>query len=107
MTTSDAALSGNPALRHLTLALTARVPAAGIADFQAYEAAVLPLLARHGGSLERRLRNGDGTFELHIVSFSDRSGLEAFRSDPDRVAAQPLLARSGAIVELVEAADVA
>ena len=57
-----------------TFVLIARVPPDGVAGFQAYEDAVLPLLSEHGGSLERRLRNGDGTIEVHIVSFnSDRS----------------------------------
>lgn len=94
------------ARRGPTLVMTARIPAAGVDDFQAYEAVVLPLIAGHGGRLERRLRSDDGTFELHIVSFPDEAALAAFRADPRRQAAQPLLARSGASVEVSMAADV-
>lgn len=90
----------------LTLVLTARIPAAGVADFQAYEAAVLPLLAGYGGTLERRLRNADGTFEVHVVRFASSEGLERFRADPWRTAAHPMLARSGATVEVSTVADV-
>ena len=56
------------AQRH-TLVLIARVPVEGVASFQEYESAVLPLLSEFGGLLERRLRNSDGTVEVHIVSF--------------------------------------
>ena len=90
----------------LVLALIARVPAAGVADFQAYEARVLPLLPEYGGSLERRLRNADGTVEMHVLRFGSRDGLDQFRQDERRAAAIPLLQRSGAAVELLELHDV-
>jgi hypothetical protein len=90
----------------LTLAVVARVPVEGVADFQAYEANVLPLLADHGGTLERRLRAADGTVELHVLRFASRSSLDRFRSDPLRRAAANLLARSGAVVEAWEMDDV-
>ena len=73
----------------LTLALVAKIPASGVDDFQAYEDAVLPLLPDHGGRLERRLRNADGTLEVHIVSFASRAGFDSFRNDPRRTAASP------------------
>ena len=88
------------------LALLARVPAPGVADFQRYESCVLPLLAEHRGKLERRLRNADGTVELHIVSFESREALQLFRADSRREAAAPLLQRSGAAIELHEMTDV-
>lgn len=90
----------------LTLVLVARVPPEGVGDFQAYEDAVLPLLARHGGRLERRLRNAEGTAEVHIVSFATAEGFEAFRADPERARAQPLMATSAASSELFEMSDV-
>lgn len=90
----------------LTLALIARVPAAGVADFQDYETRVLPLLAEHAGKLERRLRNADGTVELHVVSFDSHEALQRFRADPRREAAAPLLQRSGAAIEMHEVTDV-
>jgi hypothetical protein len=57
-----------------------------IATGQEYEDAVLGLLGRHGGSLERRMRSTDppGT-EVQIIRFSSRAGLESFMIDPDRL----------------------
>jgi hypothetical protein len=93
-------------LGELTLAVIARIPREGIADFQGYEARVLPLLAEHGGVLERRLRNGDGTLEMHVLRFASRAGLEAYRADARRQQAAPQLERSGAAMEVVEVTDV-
>jgi hypothetical protein len=90
----------------LTLALVARIPVSGVADFQSYEAQVLPLLGTYGGTLQRRLRNADGTVEIHVVRFDERAGLERFRGDPGRAAAANMLERSGAAIELWEMNDV-
>ena len=90
----------------ITLALVARVPASGVAAFQSYEAQVLPLLAEHGGELQRRMRNADGTVELHIVRFASAASLDGYRSDARREAAGPLLQQSGAVLELMELKDV-
>ena len=90
----------------LTLALIARIPGEGVADFQAYEARVLPLIATHGGTLERRLRDAGGSIELHIVSFPSDGAFAAFRADPERVRAAPLLEASGAHTELLTLHDV-
>lgn len=90
----------------LTLVLTARIPSAGVAAFQAYEAQVLPLLAEHGGNLQRRLRNADGTLEVHLVRFSAAAGLNSFRTDPRRASATHLLTESGATTELAIVEDV-
>ena len=90
----------------LTLVLTARVPVAGVAQFQAYETQVLPLLAVHGGTLERRLRNADGTIEVHIVHFGSAEGLAGFRNDPRRAAASHLSTASGAVTEIFEMQNV-
>ena len=90
----------------LTLVLVARIPAGGIESFRAYEDAVLPLLARHGGELQRRLRTADGATEIHVVRFASAEGFAAFRSDPDRAAAQHLIEASGAVTELHEVTDV-
>ena len=53
----------------LTLVMLADVAGEGVEAFQRYEAAVLPLLDRHDGRLERHLRTADGQAEVHIVSF--------------------------------------
>ena len=77
-----------------------------MADFQAYEERVLPLIAAHGGTLERRLRSPEGGVELHIVSFPSDGALAAFRADPERARAAPLLEASGARTELLTLQDV-
>ena len=81
--------------------LIVRIPQAGVAAFQAYENAVLPLLAEHGGTLERRLRSADGTVEVHLVRFRSDAGFDAFRADPRRATHAGLLAESGAVSELL------
>jgi hypothetical protein len=91
----------------LTFVLIARIPADGIASFQAYEEAVLPLLSEFGGLLERRLRNSDGTIEVHIVSFDSDQNFQMFRSDPRRAAFSHLFEASAARNELLAMTDVA
>ena len=83
----------------ITRVLIARIPAEGIADFRAYEDAVLPLLPEFNGRLERRLRNPDGTVEMHIVSFASEADFQNYRNDPRRTAQAPLLKKSSAIME--------
>jgi antibiotic biosynthesis monooxygenase (ABM) superfamily enzyme len=89
----------------ITLAVVARIPPEGVADFQAYEQAVLRLLSRYEGRLERRLRNDHGTLEVHVVSFASEAAFEAYRRDPEREAASALLARSRAVVEVTSVRD--
>jgi enamine deaminase RidA (YjgF/YER057c/UK114 family) len=75
----------------LTLALVVELADDAVAPFDAYERRVLPLLARHGGRLDRRLRTADGRTEIHLLSFADRAGYDAYLADPDRAAAGHLL----------------
>ena len=51
-----------------------------------YEDAVLALLDRHGGAVERRLRGTDSTTEIQVIRFRARSGYESFLADPERLA---------------------
>ena len=83
----------------------ARIPADGVAAYHAYERLVLPLLERHGGSLERRLVSGDGTVEAHLVSFASAGDFERYRDDPERLRHRQLLEESGAVMELLELHD--
>lgn len=89
----------------IMLCMIARVPRAGVAAFRAYEAAVLPLLADHGGVLERRVASEDGTFEMHLVRFATDGDLERYRASPERAAVQALLASSGAVIETTRVED--
>ena len=90
----------------VTTVLIARIPAEGIADFRAYEDAVLPLLPEYNGRLERRLRNRDGTIEMHIVSFASEADFQNYRNDPRRTAQAWLLEKSSAIRESLPMTDV-
>jgi uncharacterized protein (DUF1330 family) len=83
-----------------------RVPPEGVKTFQRYESLVIPLLARHGGRFERRLRGEEGHVEIHVVTFPSAEALEAYRSDPDRQRHLRLLEESGAETELIEVDDI-
>jgi hypothetical protein len=88
-----------------TFTVIARIPPDGIADFHAYEAAVLPLLLEHHGKLDRRLVNEDGTVEVHIVSFASSADFESYRTDARRLEHSGLLDRSNAKIELMSMRD--
>lgn len=90
----------------VTFVLIARLPAEGVEDFRAYEAAVLPLLSEFNGRLERRLRNADGTVEVHIVSFASEADFQNYRNDPRRMAQAGLLEKSSANLELLPMVNV-
>jgi hypothetical protein len=90
----------------ITFGLIARIPAEGIKDFLAYEDAVLPLLPEFNGRLERRLRNRDGTVEIHVVSFASDADFRNYRNDPRRTAQAWLLDKSAAKLELLSMTNV-
>jgi len=98
---------GHATSARLTSVLIARVPPDGIASYQAYEAAVLPLLSEFGGLLERRLRNSDGTIEVHIVSFDSDQNRQRFRNDRRRASFAHLFEASAASNEVFAMTDVA
>jgi hypothetical protein len=52
---------------------------------QRYEDAVLGLLDRHDGSVERRMHSTDSVTEVHLIRFRSRVGYESFLVDPDRL----------------------
>jgi hypothetical protein len=83
-----------------------RVPRDGRAAFQAYEDAVLPLLADYGATLQRRLRTEDGMTEIHLIQFPSGAALDAFRADPRRADQTHLFDASGAAAEMWSVADV-
>ncbi|MBQ0989918.1 hypothetical protein PSH03_004904 [Micromonospora sp. PSH03] len=67
-----------------------------------YEDAVLALLDRHGGRLERRLRGTDGQTEVHVIRFDGRVGYESFLADPDRAALRTALGAAAPTTRVVE-----
>ncbi|MFI8090736.1 hypothetical protein ACIF9R_20855 [Streptomyces sp. NPDC086080] len=90
----------------VTYLMLARLPEGRLAAFDAYESAVLPLLAEYGGRLERRLRTLDDRVEAHLVSFPSEEDFAAYRAEPRRSSAAPLLESSGAVMELLAVRDV-
>ena len=90
----------------VTLVAVLDVTPEGVDAFRRYEALVLPLLGRHGGRLERRLRSRDGRTEVHVLSFASRAGVDAYLADPERAGHRALL--DGVTLEqrVVEVADV-
>src|SRR4029077_12495610 len=90
----------------VTLVVIFRIPAEGVEDFRAYEAAVLPLLPEYNERVERRIRNRDGTVEMHIVSYASDADRKNYRNDPRRAAQAWLLEKSSAKLESFPMANV-
>jgi hypothetical protein len=81
MTTPDGV---EPPTGLLLVAIVEMAPGNAAAG-QEYEDAVLGLLGRHGGLLERRVRSTDSATEVHMIRFRSRAGYESFMADPDRL----------------------
>jgi GNAT superfamily N-acetyltransferase len=80
--------------------------AAGQAEAgQRYEDAVLALLGRHGGALERRTRDAAGTTEVHLIRFTDRAGYESFMVDPERLAHREAIGEAAPTTRVIEVTD--
>ena len=71
---------------------------------RAYEDDVLALLPRHGGSLDRRMRDATGA-EVHVIRFEDRAGYQAFLIDPDRLARRAELGDAAPTTRVLEVHD--
>lgn len=81
--------------------------AAGRVDAgQRYEDAVLGLLGRHGGRLERRMRTTDGRTEVHLLRFASRAGYESFLADPERAAYRASLGDAAPVGRVLEVHEV-
>ena len=63
---------------------------AGAADaLIAYEDAVLPLVAAHGGAVRQRARTDgadDAPLEIQVLEFPSEAALDAYMQDPHRAA---------------------
>jgi hypothetical protein len=90
----------------LLLVLLADLPESSAPAVRTYEDPVLPLLERHGGRLERRLRTADGLTEVHLLSFADRAGFQGYLDDPERAGHRTLLDGSPYDQRLLEVTDV-
>ncbi|WP_080240449.1 DUF1330 domain-containing protein [Spirosoma rigui] len=81
------------------------------AVFHAFEEQVLPLLARHNGTLLYRVRPPSVSvlasaighpYEVHLVSFPARANFEAYRDDPERTRHMALKDESVERIMLIE-----
>lgn len=71
----------------------------------AYEDTVLKLLAEHSAVVASRVRRkdaGDGPLEVQVIEFSDQAALDAYMSDPRRLASAELRERVVARTEVFE-----
>ncbi|HET9519090.1 MAG TPA: hypothetical protein VFO77_15315, partial [Actinoplanes sp.] len=73
---------------------------------QRYEDAVLTLLQRHGGSIERRLRDSDTATEVHVIRFESRAGYDSYMVDPDRLAHRADLGDAAPTTRVIEVHEV-
>ncbi|MCU7729181.1 hypothetical protein ODJ79_36165 [Actinoplanes sp. KI2] len=90
----------------LLLAVVVEMRDGAVAAGQRYEDEVLGLLGRHGGTLERRLRSGDGATEVQLIRFGAAAGLEDFLADPDRLALRAAVGEDAPAARVVEVRDV-
>ena len=72
--------------------------------FEAFERDAARVMAKHGGRIDHAVRvtqdgSGDAPFEIHCVSFPDRTAAEAYASDPEMPAMQQ---RRAAIIARTE-----
>ncbi|MES2730184.1 MAG: DUF1330 domain-containing protein [Bacteroidota bacterium] len=81
------------------------------ANFQAYEAQVLPLLSQYNGQLVYRVRPTADNFiqpaeelpyEIHLVSFDSRQDFDNYKQDEERKKHAPLFQQSIQKVLLIE-----
>ncbi|MEV1075827.1 hypothetical protein [Micromonospora parva] len=86
----------------LTLVAVVEFPVGAEAAGRRYEDAVLALLGRHGGHLDRRLHGTDGQTEVHVIRFDSRAGYESFLVDPDRVALRGELGEAAPTTRVIE-----
>lgn len=75
---------------------------ADLAMFESYERIALPLARSHGAEVSLVVRTLDGLLEVHVLRFPSREVLAGFLQANARRAAQDLLVRSGARVEVHE-----
>jgi hypothetical protein len=73
---------------------------------QRYEDAVLALLDRHGGTLDRRTRSTDNTTEVHLIRFQNRAGYDSFLLDPDRASHRAQAGDAAPTTRVIEVLDV-
>ncbi|GAA1868050.1 GNAT family N-acetyltransferase [Asanoa iriomotensis] len=89
----------------LLLVAVVEMAAGHVPAGQGYEDAVLALLPRHRGTVERRTRGTDGTTEVHLIRFADRAGYESFMVDPERLAHRAAIGVAAPSTRVIEVRD--
>ena len=93
--------------RDLLLAVVVEMAPGNAEAGHRYEDAVLALLARHGGTVERRLREtGPAGTEVHVIRFRERAGLDAYLTDPERLALRAAAGEAAPAARVLEVTDV-
>lgn len=90
----------------LLLAVVVEMREGAVAQGQGYEDAVLGLLARYDGRLERRMRSVDGVTEIQVIRFASPAGLDAFMADPDRLALRAAVGEGAPAARVLQVRDV-
>ena len=90
----------------VTLCAIPHVTPERLAAFQAYEGAVPPLLADHGGRSQRRLRTKERSPETQLVWFPPASHVAAYRAAPRRSTHASLFEASDTVAEILTVIDV-
>ena len=77
------------------------------AAFEAFELEAARIMSRHGGRIDSAVRiapggAGDRPFEVHVVSFPDRTAAESYAADPETV---ELRLRRAEIISRTEALE--
>src|SRR4051794_25292084 len=90
----------------MILVVTLTVRAAALEAFRAFEARAAPIMAKHGGAIERAIfvppaAEGDPAREVHIVAFPSAEAFAAYRADAELVALAPLRAESVLATEIL------
>lgn len=97
--------SENPSGELLLVAVVEMAPGDPAAG-QRYEDAVLGLLDRHGGSVERRMRGTDSPSEVQVIRFRSRAGYESFMADPERLDHRARIGDAAPTTRVIEVRDV-
>ncbi len=102
----------NTAARGYTITVFIYVHPGKENEFFEYESKVLPLLEKHSGRLLQRFRperecsmaeeQNDLPFEVHVISFALKAGLEYYKNDPERKKYQYLAEQSIIRTEVFE-----
>ena len=80
-------------------------------EFHAFEEKVLPLLNEHNGELVYRIRpdknafvesSSDLPYEIHLVTFGNKSDFEGYKVDPKRLAFMEMKNNSVENIILIE-----